>query len=437
MRIETAPVFEPLLEPARDKAAYGGRGSGKSQFFGDLTVEDALRFPGDAGEGLRMICGREIQKSLKESSKRLIEKKLADYSLGEADGFKVFNDRVETPKDGVIVFQGLQDHTSETIKSFEQFHRFWGEEAQGIGKRSMTLIRPTLRWENTRLGMVSELWWSWNPRRKLDAVDEMFRGASLPTGAMVVKANWSDNPWFPGVLNRERQDCLRDRPEEYEHIWEGGYATVLSGAYYAKALIEAKQQGRIGRVAADPYLPIKIFCDLGGTGARSDAFTMWAAQFVGKSIVVLDYYEAVGQPIGTHLDWLRTKGFTKERAQIYLPHDGETNDRVYDVSFESAFGAAGYKTTVISNQGRGAARLRIEATRRLFPIIWFNETTTEPGRQALGWYHEHKDEERNIGLGPEHDWASHGADAFGLMCVAYEAPTARPRELPKSKRHIV
>lgn len=372
-----------------------------------------------------MICGREIQKSLKESSKRLIEAKLIEYGLREADGFRVFNDRIVTPGDGVIIFQGLMDHTADSIKSFESFHRFWGEEAQGIGKRSMGLIRPTIRWESKRLGMISELWWSWNPRRKIDAIDEMFRGSETPTGAAVVRANWSDNPWFPSVLNVEREDCLRTRPEEYDHIWEGGYATVLSGAYYAKALIEAKQQGRIGRVGADPNLPFKVFCDLGGTGARSDAFTMWVAQFVGKEIRVLDYYEAVGQPIGTHLDWLRTSKYDSSRAQIWLPHDGETQDRVHDVSFESAFKGAGYTVKVITNQGRGAARMRIEAARRLFPVMWFNEITTEPGRQALGWYHETKDSERNIGLGPEHDWSSHGSDAFGLMCVAYEEPKVK------------
>jgi phage terminase large subunit len=433
---ETAEVFEPLLGPARDKAAHGGRGSGKSHFFADLMVEDALRFPGEAGEGLRGICGREIQKSLKDSAKFLIESKLAKHGLGEKDGFRVFNDKIETPGDGLLVFQGLQDHTTDSIKSFEGFHRFWGEEAHSLTKRSIGLIRPTLRWENTRLGLESEMWWSWNPLRKVDAVDEMFRGPSRPTGAVVVKANWSDNPWFPRVLEQERQDCLRNSPEEYDHIWEGGYATVLSGAYYAKLLIEAKKDGRIGRVSADPLMTLRVFCDIGGTGNKADAFSMWVAQFIGKEIRVLDYYEAVGQPLASHLDWLRSRGYSKDRAQIWLPHDGDTQDRVHDVSFRSAFERAGYKATVIENQGKGAARGRIEAGRRLLPSMWFDEARTEPGRAALGWYHEKKDEERGIGLGPDHDWASHGADAFGLMCVAYEEPIKRQAP-PTAKRKWV
>jgi phage terminase large subunit len=119
---------------------------------------------------------------------------------------------------------------------------------------------------------------------------------------------------------------------------------------------------------------------------------------------------------------MREKGYTKERCQFWLPHDGETNDRVFDVSYESALKDVGYKVTVVPNQGKGAAKARIEAGRRLFPSMWFDDRT-QPGLDALGWYHEKRDDNRNIGLGPEHDWASHAADAFGLLCVAYDPPT--------------
>lgn len=429
LAIETAEVFEPLLQPARDKAAWGGRGSGKSHFFAELMGEDAVRFPGEAGEGLRAICGREIQKSLKDSAKFLIESKLAKLGLGEGDGFKIYTDRIQTPGDGVIVFQGLQDHTTDSIKSFEGFHRFWGEEAHSISSRSVGLIRPTIRWENRRLNLSSEMWWSWNPLRKTDAVDLMFRSEATPTGARVVRANWSDNPWFPSVLEQERQDCLSKTPDQYDHIWEGGYATVLSGAYYAKSLAEAKQQNRVGHVAADPLMTLRAFVDIGGTGARADSFVIWIAQFIGREIRVLDHYEVQGQPASAHVSWLRGKGYTPDRCQIWLPHDGEQGDKVFDVSYEGYFRQAGYTVTVVPNQGKGAAKMRIEAARRLFPSIWFNEATTEGGRDALGWYHEKKDDDRGIGLGPEHDWSSHSSDAFGLMCVAYEAPVEL--KLPK------
>lgn len=412
LQIETAEVFEPLIAPSRYKGAHGGRGSGKSHFFGGLMIEDSL-----AEKGLLSVCIREVQKTLKDSSKRLLEAKLADFGLGEADGFKVYQEMIKTPGDGAIIFQGMQDHTAESIKSLEGFKRAWWEEAQTASIRSLNLLRPTIR------APGSELWFSWNARLKIDPVDVMLRGAEKPTGSTIVEANWRHNPWLTPELEQERLDCLREQPDQYDHIWEGGYLTVAAGAYFARHLAEAKAQGRIGRVAADPLMTIRLFVDIGGTGARADAFTIWAAQFVGREIRVLDYYESVGQPLGAHLTWMRTKGYTPDRAQIWLPHDGSSNDKVYDVSYESALTAAGYSVTVVPNQGKGAAAARIEAARRLFPTMWFNEATTEGGRGALGWYHEKKDEARNIGLGPEHDWASHGADSFGLMCVAYEPPS--------------
>jgi len=409
LQVDVARAFAPLLTPARYKGAWGGRGSGKSHFFAGLLIEDSL-----AEKGARSVCIREVQKSLKESAKRLLEDKLTEYRLGEADGFKVFREVIETPGDGLIAFQGMQDHTAESVKSLEGFKRAWVEEAQTLSSRSLSLLRPTIRAEG------SELWFSWNPRRKADPVDVMLRGAEKPTGASVVRANWSDNPWFPSVLEDERQDCLRLTPDQYDHIWEGGYATVLSGAYYAQALAEAKTQGRIGNVAKDPLMRIRAFWDLGGRGMKSDATAIWIAQFIGREIRVLDYYEAVGQPLAAHIEWLRSNKYDK--ALCVLPHDGAPVNPVADASWQTALEAAGFEVEVVPNQGAGAARQRIEAGRRLFPSIWFNEATTAGGRDALGWYHEKMDEDRNIGLGPEHDWSSHGADAFGLMCVAYEPP---------------
>lgn len=237
----------------------------------------------------------------------------------------------------------------------------------------------------------------------------------------------------PSVLEQERRDCLRNTPDQYDHIWEGGYATVLEGAYYAASIAEAKRSGRVGRVSADPLLTIKLVCDIGGTGAKADAFAMVAEQWVGREIRVLNYYEAVGQPLAAHLNWMRSQGYTPERVQIILPHDGASHDKVYDVSYESAFRDAGYDVVVIPNQGKGAAMQRVESTRRMFPSIWFNESTTQGLMDALGWYHEKRDPERNIGLGPEHDWSSNGADAFGLGCVAYEEP--REKRKPVA-RHV-
>ena len=433
--IETAEVFEPLLQPARYKGAYGGRGSGKSHIFAEMMVEDAVLAPGLMGEGLRAVCIREVQKSLKDSAKRLIETKLEKFGLGTRQGFKVFDNVIQTPKDGTIIFQGMQDHTAESVKSLEGFHRAWVEEAQTLSAFSLQLLRPTIRWEDQSRGLASEIHFSWNPRRKNDAVDMFLRGPTPPPNSIVVRANWNNNPWFPQVLEAERRDDLSNRPSQYPHIWEGDYATVFDGAYFAALLSVARRENRIGRLAADPLLSKRAYWDIGGTGAKADARAIWIVQFVGKEIRVLDYRESSGQPLAADVTWLRSSGYTG--IACVLPHDGETNDRVHDVSYQSALSAAGFPVTVIPNQGKGAAMQRVEAVRRLLPQCWFDEAKCDPGIQALGWYHEKKDDARNVGLGPEHDWSSHGADAFGLMCVAYEVHAAPSPNVPKFRPRAV
>ena len=396
----------------------------KSWFFAEKVIDDSLE------GGMRTVCIREVQRTLLQSAKRLIEDRLIHHGLMTAGyGFEVYKDHIKTPGDGIILFQGMADHTAESIKSLENFNRAWVEEAQTLSQHSLNLLRPTIRGEG------SELWFSWNPRRKNDPVDEMLRQGDIPTGAVVVESNWSDNPWFPAVLEQERLDCLHYDPDQYAHIWDGDYVGILKGAYYAKQLAIAKSEGRIGTVGHDPYLTRRVFCDLGGAGKKSDAFTMWVVQFVAREIRLLKYYEAQGQEITTHLAWLRDNGCGPGDADIWLPHDGETSDRVYAVSFESAFDDAGYDVTVIPNQGRGAAADRIAEARRLFPIMWFDQEQCKGGLDALSWYHEKYCEIRNIGLGPDHDWSSHGADAFGLMAVAYEAPMPHGyQHRPKYKR---
>lgn len=361
-----------------------------------------------------MVCIREVMKDLKESAKLLIEDKLQQLNLGEADGFKVYKDVIQTPKDGQIIFRGMQDYTAESIKSLEGFHRAWIEEAQTLTARSLMMLRPTIR------KAESEIWASWNPRRKSDAIDDFLR-ANKPDNATVIQANWRDNPWFPAVLEDERKHDLEAYPERYDHVWEGGYATAFDGAYFAGLLAQAKRDGRIGKVTADPLLPLRAFIDIGGSGAMADAFTIWIVQWVGQEIRVLDYYESVGQVLAYHVNWLRSRGY--ENAILYLPHDGVNANNITGKRYEDHLREAGFKVEPpVPNQGRGAASLRIEAVRRLGPKMYFNESTTEPGRDALGFYHEKKDEQRNVGLGPEHDWSSHAADAFGLMAICYEEP---------------
>jgi len=405
LTIKTLPVFEPLLQPARYKGVWGGRGSGKSHFFAELVVDEHV-----SSRGMRTLCVREVLKSLKESAKLLIEDKI--QALGVGHLFEVQKDRIKDIYGGFILFEGMQDHNAESIKSFEGFDRCWVEEAQTLSERSLALLRPTIR----KAG--SEIWFSWNPRRKTDAVDAFLRQPK-PGNAIVVESNWRDNDWFPDELKAERQLDLKRFPERYDHIWEGGYAKAFEGAYFAKLLNDAKAEGRIGLVSADPLLPVRAFFDIGGSGAQADAMAIWLVQWVGQQIRVLDYIEGVGQVLAYYVHELRAR---KVSPICYLPHDGINANNITGKRYRDHLEEAGFDAFTIPNQGRGAAMMRIEAVRRILPSCWFNEKTTEAGRDALGYYHERRDENRNVGLGPEHDFSSNASDAFGLMAICYEGP---------------
>lgn len=416
-KIELPPKLIPVFAGIADvRGAYGGRGSAKTRSFAKMAAIRAFIWDQAGREG-QILCCRQFMNSLSDSSLEEIKAAIRSEPWLE-DAFDIGEKYVRT-KSGRIyfTFAGL-DRNIDSVKSKARILLCWVDEAEPVTDDAWMVLIPTLREED------SELWVTWNPKRKTAAVESRFR-FSTDERVKVIELNWRDNPWFPGKLERDRQRDKADRPDSFGHVWEGEYVTAIEGAYYAAALQQAKQEGRIGRVAADPLMAKRAFVDIGGTGAKADAFAIWIAQFVGKEIRVLDYYEAQGQPLASHLNWMRSKGYEAGQVSIWLPHDGATNDKVYDVSYESAFRGAGYSVTVVPNQGKGAAAARIEAARRLFPAMWFNADTTEPGRDALGWYHEKRDEHRNIGLGPEHDWSSHGADAFGLMAVVYDEPRVK------------
>mgnify|MGYP003498838962 CR=1 FL=1 len=424
VRVELPAKLIPVFDGEADvRGAYGGRGSAKTRSFAKMTAVRALMFAAAGISGL-ILCGRQWMNSLSESSFAEIEAAirsepwlLAQFDIGE---------KYVRTKDGRVSYEfvGLTRNIG-SVKSKSRILLCWIDEGEDVTQGAMEVLVPTLREEGE--GWNAELWVTWNPRRKGSAMDKL-RHDKDPR-VKIVEMNWRDNPRFPALLERKRAKHLEQSPDTYPHVWEGAYATAIAGAYFAASLTKARAEGRIGRVAADPLMTKRAYSDIGGTGARADNFVFWIAQFVGREIRVIDHYEQQGQPGSAHLEWLRSRGHTPGNTQIWLPHDGDTQDKVFDVSYRSAFEAAEYVVEVVPNQGRGAAKQRVESARRVFPSVWFNEATTEAGVAALGWYHEKIDEERGIGLGPEHDWSSHSSDAFGMLCMTYEAPkVARDEE---------
>lgn len=425
--IEIVPKLIDVFDGEADvRGAYGGRGSGKTMTFAKMTAVRALMWDHAGREG-RIVCGREKLNSLDDSSMAEVKAAIESEPILRAH-FDIGEKYVRTRSKRIVYnFSGLDKKTALQLKSKAKILLLWADEAEPITDAAWDVVIPTLRQED------SELWVTWNPARKSSATDRRFRQTKDPR-FKVVECNWRDNPRFPVILNRQRLRWLENDPDSYDHVWEGAYATAVKGAYFTKQLTAMRSGGRLGRVARDPLMRLRLFVDIGGTGRNSDAFSMWGAQFVGREVRVLDYYEQVGQEIGHHLTWMHEHGYTPETTGIWLPHDGATHDKVFAVSYQSAFEAAGYSVEVVPNQGRGAAISRINAARRVFPSVWMNASTTGAGVEALGWYHEKWDEERDVGLGPEHDWASHGSDAFGLMAVVAEDHF---KSSPSSPRGIV
>lgn len=406
-QIELPPKLIPVFEgEAEYRGAFGGRGSAKTRSFAKMAAVFAYRKAKEGVSGV-VVCGREYMNSLDESSmaeiKAAIESEpwlLKHFDIGEKY-IRTLDRRVS------FEFVGLR-HNLDSIKSKAKILLLWIDEAEPVSDAAYSKAIPTVREEG------AEIWVTWNPEREQSATHKRFR-LDPPKSSKIVEMNWQDNPWFPKRLNSTRLEDQEKRPDTYGHIWDGEFVTAVEGAYYSPWLTKAKQEGRIGFLAADPLMTIRAWWDIGGTGAKADACAIWVGQFIGQEIRILDYYEAVGQELSEHVGWLRRNGYGK--ALCVLPHDGNTNDKVQRVSYASALRQAEFEVKVQPNAGAGAANARIEAVRRVFPSIRFNEDKTKPGRDALGWYHEKRDPVRGIGLGPNHDWSSHPADAFGVMAI--------------------
>ena len=215
-----------LGEPHRYKIAYGGRGSGKSWGFARALIAMAMQKP------LRILCAREVQRSIKQSVHQLLSDQIQVMGFGEY--FEVLENEIRCVSGSRFSFTGLANNTVESIKSFEGVDICWVEESQTVSKRSWDILIPTIRKPG------SEIWVTFNP--DLDSDDTYKRFViDTPEDAAVVKINWSDNPWFPEVLNKERLHS-KATSDDYDNIWEGDCKSAVDGAIYANEIREAQEE---------------------------------------------------------------------------------------------------------------------------------------------------------------------------------------------------
>lgn len=393
LRSEVPRAFKPLLAPARYKGVYGGRGGAKSHFYAEQIILRCY------AQKTRVACIREVQNSIRDSVRQLLIDKIVKFQLEHA--FDVTNTEIRCGE-SLIIFRGMQEYNADNIKSLEGFDIAWVEEAQTLSRRSLDMLRPTIR------NPGSELWFSWNPRNKFDPVDEFFRGEHPYPGALALPVSWKDNPWFPDELRAEKDfDYAADKIRA-EHVWGGGYEIVAEGAYYAVQMADAAASERIGKVPWQSDLPVHTAWDLG----IGDSTAIWFAQQHMGEVRLIDYYESSGVGLEHYAKHLREKPYVY--GEHILPHDVMVSDLSTGRTRYQMLASLGINARALEREGQ--VDDGINAVRMLLPRCWFDEKKCSRGIDALRLYRREYDEKlRDFKQRPLHDWTSHCADAFRYL----------------------
>lgn len=401
-----------LFEPARYKVLHGGRGSTKS-----WSVARALLIRG-AAEPLRILCGREYQNSIKDSSHLLLKNQAV--ALGIAGFYDATRDSIVGANGTEFIFSGLK-YNIDNVRSKEDIDIAWIEEAKNVSKTSWDTLIPTIRKPN------SEIWITFNPELETDETYKRFK-TTPPTNSVVREMNWSDNPWFPDVLRQEMIDLRNRDYDAYLNVWEGKCLQTLEGAIFANELRKAVEEGRITKVPYDPTKPVHTFWDLGW----SDETSIWFAQAMGFQYNVIDFHQDRQRTVEHYLKLFASKGY--QYGTDYLPHDAKSGTLASSGrGVDALLRAAGRKVVVMERVP--AKAVGINASRTIFASCWFDEVKCADGLQHLRHYkYEVDPDTRQFSKMPMHDEHSHAADGFqtlGLSITNKTTGHAKPNTPPR------
>lgn len=387
-----------LFEPSRYKVAYGGRGSSKSWSAAAALLILAAQSP------LRILCAREIQKSIKESVHQLLRDQIV--ALGLEAQYEVLDTEIRGKNGSLFLFAGLR-HNIANIKSKEGVDIVWVEEAQTVSKASWDTLIPTIRKEG------SEIWVTFNP--ELDTDDTYVRFVTTPpTGSVVRKVNWSDNPWFPDVLRQEMLDLKARDIDAYMTVWLGHCKQTLDGAVFANEMRAATSEGRICKVPYDRSKPVHTFWDLG----RRDLTSIWFAQIVGFEYRVIDFYENRGFALDHYLKVIQDKPYIY--GDDWLPHDAENELLASKLTIAQQMRAIGRKVRITPKIKVSEG---INAVRTLFPNTYFDADKCADGLNRIRRYcYEVDPDTGQFSRDPLHDDNSNAADALRYLAVALKEP---------------
>lgn len=388
------PKLEFLFQPKRYKVTYGGRGGAKSWGYARaLLIQGAQR-------KLRILCTREVQKSIKDSVHQLLSDQIGALGLGSQ--YEILTQEIRGKNGTNIVFSGLADQTVESIKSFEGVDIVWVEEARAVSKRSWSILIPTIRKEG------SEIWASFNPELDTDETYQRFV-VNPPPDATVVKISYHDNPWFPSVLEKERLYSETNDPEEYANIWDGECKASVSGAIYSKELAKIVELGRVTNVPYEPRFKVHVVCDLG----FNDSMAIGLFQRHLSELRCFDYLEDSHRTLDSYSAELRDKRLNW--GKLWLPHDAKHETlAAAGKSVEQLMRALGWEVDSVPNIG---VEQGIKTARMALGQTYFDRAKTVRLQECLKRYR------RNIPMttgepgSPIHDEFSHGADMYRYASV--------------------
>lgn len=393
VRAEFPEKLEFLFQPARYKGAYGGRGSAKSWSFAK-----ALLIQGSAKQ-LRILCAREVQKSIKQSVHKLLSDQIQALGLGHF--YEVLETEIRGKNGTEISFSGLATHTIDSIKSFEGCDICWVEEAHAVSKRSWDVLIPTIRKPG------SEIWLSFNPELETDETYQRFV-ASPPDGSIIVPVNYHDNPWFPDVLEKERLHCQATDPKGYDNIWEGKCKPAVEGAIYYEEVQAAEIGRRICNVPYDPMLKVHVVMDLGW----NDSTFIGLVQVATSEIRIIESIEDSHKTLDYYSAMLREKRMNW--GKLWMPHDARHKSLQTGKSAEEIMKALNWEVMITPSM---SIEDGIRQTRMAFRRMYFDKTKASRIIECAKRYRRAVNQQTNEPGAPLHDEYSHGADDLRYIAI--------------------
>ena len=355
----------------------------------------------------QILCAREFMNSLSDSS--LEEIKTAIQSIPWLNDYYEIGEKYIKSKDGNITytFSGLR-RSLDSIKSKARILLCWVDEAEALSGRAYDVLIPTVR------EVDSEIWVTWNPESKYSATNERFRD-KIPHDSKGVMMNFRDNPWFPDVLEQTRLEDKEQRPDMYEHIWEGSYLIYTEGAYYSAEMRRAKDEDRIGKVRYDRSTGVVVSFDLG----IGDSTALWFAQFVGTEVHLIDYYEASGAGLEHYVKVLQDRGYVYD--QYVFPHDIRVRELGSGKSRLETLDQLGIHADKVEIAPQLLIDDGIQSVRAMLDKCYFDEEKCEKGIDCLlNYQRDWDDNGQTWRMRPNHNWASHGSDAFRYLAIGYQ-----------------